>query len=75
MAVVVRDRVTKMVQAGQTEAQVVASKPTKDFDDKYGQGHPERRSIRRRLVHGTEGRRLSLAHNGLLSPARRRLQD
>jgi cyclase len=40
MAVVVRDRVTKMVQAGQTEAQVVASKPTKDFDDKYGNAIP-----------------------------------
>ena len=40
MAVVVRDRVAKMVQSGQTEAQVVASKPTKDFDDKYGNAIP-----------------------------------
>jgi glyoxylase-like metal-dependent hydrolase (beta-lactamase superfamily II) len=40
MAVVVRDRVAKMVQAGQTEAQIVASKPTKDFDDKYGNAIP-----------------------------------
>ena len=40
MAVVVRDRVAKMVQGGQTEAQVVGSKPTKDFDDKYGNAIP-----------------------------------
>jgi cyclase len=40
MAVVVRDRVAKMVQSGQTEAQVVASQPTKDFDDKYGNAIP-----------------------------------
>ena len=40
MAVVVRDRVAKMVQSGQSEAQVVGSKPTKDFDDKYGNAIP-----------------------------------
>ena len=40
MAVIVRDRVAKMVQGGQTEAQVVGSKPTKDFDDRYGNAIP-----------------------------------
>lgn len=36
MAVVVRDRVAKLVQAGQTEEQVVAAKLTKDYDERFG---------------------------------------
>ena len=36
MAVTVRDRVSKMMSQGQTVEQIVAAKPTKDFDDRVG---------------------------------------
>ena len=36
MAVTVRDRVQKMMTQGMTMEQIVAAKPTKDFDDKVG---------------------------------------
>jgi glyoxylase-like metal-dependent hydrolase (beta-lactamase superfamily II) len=36
MAVAVRDRVAKMISQGQTQEQIVAAKPTKDFDEKTG---------------------------------------
>jgi cyclase len=38
MIVTVRDRVKKMVDAGKTEAEVVASHPTADFDSRWGHG-------------------------------------
>lgn len=38
MIVSVRDRVQRMVQAGQTEDQVVAAHPTSDFDARWGHG-------------------------------------
>jgi cyclase len=36
MAVTVRDRVSKLMAQGQTLEQIVAAKPTKDFDEKVG---------------------------------------
>jgi cyclase len=36
MAVAVRDRVAKMIQEGRTQEQIVAAKPTKDYDEKVG---------------------------------------
>ena len=36
MLVVVRDRVAKMVKAGKTQEQVVAARPTQEFEEKYG---------------------------------------
>ncbi len=36
MAVAVRDRVSKMMAEGQTIEQIVASKPTRDFDERTG---------------------------------------
>ena len=36
MAVAVRDRVSKMLAQGQTMEQIIASKPTKDFDERTG---------------------------------------
>ena len=36
MLVVVRDRVAKLVRAGKTQEQVVAARPTKEFEEKYG---------------------------------------
>jgi len=35
MLVVVRDRVAKLVKAGKTQEQVVAARPTKEFEEKY----------------------------------------
>ena len=35
MLVVVRDRVAKLVKAGKSQEQVVAARPTRDFEDKY----------------------------------------
>ena len=40
MAVIVRDRVAKLVQAGQSEEQVIAAKLTKDYDDRFGNAIP-----------------------------------
>ena len=36
MLVVVRDRVAKLVKAGKTQEQVLAARPTKEFEEKYG---------------------------------------
>ncbi len=36
MLVVVRDRVRKLVKAGKSQEQVVAARPTKEFEEKYG---------------------------------------
>jgi cyclase len=36
MLVVVRDRVAKLVKAGKSQEDVVAARPTKEFEDKYG---------------------------------------
>jgi glyoxylase-like metal-dependent hydrolase (beta-lactamase superfamily II) len=36
MLVVVRDRVAKLVKAGKTQDDVVAARPTKEFEEKYG---------------------------------------
>jgi len=38
MLVVVRDRVAKLVKAGKSQDQVVAARPTKEFEEKYGGG-------------------------------------
>jgi glyoxylase-like metal-dependent hydrolase (beta-lactamase superfamily II) len=38
MLVVVRDRVAKLVKAGKTQDDVIAARPTKDFEEKYGGG-------------------------------------
>jgi glyoxylase-like metal-dependent hydrolase (beta-lactamase superfamily II) len=38
MLVVVRDRVAKLVKAGKTQDDVVAARPTKEFEEKYGGG-------------------------------------
>jgi glyoxylase-like metal-dependent hydrolase (beta-lactamase superfamily II) len=38
MLVVVRDRIAKLVKAGKTQQQVVAARPTKEFEEKYGGG-------------------------------------
>jgi cyclase len=40
MLVAVRDRIQKAIQSGQTLAQVVASKPTADFDADWSRGTP-----------------------------------
>ena len=36
MLVVVRDRIAKLVKAGKSQEQVVAARPTKEFEEKYG---------------------------------------
>jgi glyoxylase-like metal-dependent hydrolase (beta-lactamase superfamily II) len=36
MLVVVRDRVAKLVKAGKSQEDVVAARPTKEFEEKYG---------------------------------------
>ncbi len=36
MLVVVRDRIAKLVKSGKTQEQVVAARPTKEFEEKYG---------------------------------------
>ena len=36
MLVVVRDRIAKLVKAGKTQEEVVAARPTKEFEEKYG---------------------------------------
>jgi cyclase len=36
MLVIVRDRVAKLVKAGKTQEEVVAARPTKEFEEKYG---------------------------------------
>jgi len=36
MLVVVRDRVARLVKSGKTQEQVVAARPTKEFEEKYG---------------------------------------
>jgi len=36
MLVVVRDRVAKLVKAGESQDEVVAARPTKEFEEKYG---------------------------------------
>jgi glyoxylase-like metal-dependent hydrolase (beta-lactamase superfamily II) len=36
MLVVVRDRVAKLVKAGKSQEEVVAARPTKEFEEKYG---------------------------------------
>ena len=38
MLVVVRDRVAKLVKAGKTQDDVVAARPTQEFEEKYGGG-------------------------------------
>jgi cyclase len=38
MIVTVRDRVQRMINSGQTEAQVVGQHPTSDFDVRWGYG-------------------------------------
>jgi cyclase len=38
MIVAVRDRVKRMIDAGQTEQQIVAAQPTKEFDAEWGHG-------------------------------------
>ena len=38
MLVVVRDRVAKLVKAGKSQDAVVAARPTKEFEEKYGGG-------------------------------------
>jgi cyclase len=36
MLVVVRDRVAKLVKAGKSQEEVLAARPTKEFEEKYG---------------------------------------
>ena len=36
MAIAVRDRVSKLIQEGRTQEQIVAAKPTKDYDERTG---------------------------------------
>jgi glyoxylase-like metal-dependent hydrolase (beta-lactamase superfamily II) len=36
MLVVVRDRIAKLVKAGKSQEEVVAARPTKEFEEKYG---------------------------------------
>jgi len=38
MLVTVRDRVRPMVKEGKSRAEVIAAKPTKDLDEKWGRG-------------------------------------
>jgi len=38
MLVVVRDRIAKLVKAGRSQDDVVAARPTKEFEEKYGGG-------------------------------------
>jgi cyclase len=38
MIVTVRGHVQKMIDAGQTESQVLAARPTSEFDDRWGHG-------------------------------------
>ena len=38
MLVVVRDRIAKLVKSGKTQEQVLAARPTKEFEEKYGGG-------------------------------------
>jgi cyclase len=38
MLVVIRDRVAKLVRANRTQEQVVAAKPAKEFDERWGKG-------------------------------------
>jgi len=38
MLVVVRDRIAKLVKAGKSQEDVVAARPTKEFEEKYGGG-------------------------------------
>ncbi|MFA0810973.1 MBL fold metallo-hydrolase [Microbulbifer epialgicus] len=38
MLATLRDRILKLINTGKNREQVIATKPTKDFDDKYGQG-------------------------------------
>jgi hypothetical protein len=39
MLVVVRDRIARLVKAGKTQDQVVAARPTKEFEAEYGGGN------------------------------------
>ena len=39
MLVVVRDRIAKLVKSGKTQEQVLAARPTKEFEEKYGGGN------------------------------------
>ena len=39
MLVVVRDRIAKLVKAGKTQDQVIAARPTQEFEEKYGGGN------------------------------------
>lgn len=38
MIVTVRDRVKRMLNAGQSESQIIAAHPTQDFDVRWGHG-------------------------------------
>jgi glyoxylase-like metal-dependent hydrolase (beta-lactamase superfamily II) len=38
MLVTVRDRITKLVKAGKSQADVLAARPTREFEEKYGGG-------------------------------------
>ena len=42
MILTVRDRIKKMADAGQTEAQVIAAHPTTEFDSRWGHGRVKR---------------------------------
>jgi cyclase len=39
MLVVVRDRIARLVKSGKTQEQVVESRPTREFEEKYGGGN------------------------------------
>ena len=39
MLVVVRDRIAKLVKSGKTQEQVLAARPTQEFEEKYGGGN------------------------------------
>jgi len=39
MLVVVRDRIAKLVKSGKTQEEVLAARPTKEFEEKYGGGN------------------------------------
>jgi glyoxylase-like metal-dependent hydrolase (beta-lactamase superfamily II) len=55
MLVTVRDRVTKLVRAGETLDQVVAAKPTADLDATWGQGFMKPDRFLRMVYQGLAG--------------------
>ena len=56
MLVVVRDRIAKLVKAGKSQDDVIAARPTKEFEEKVWRRYLQRRAVDRPRLRRSESR-------------------